>query len=278
MTDGGRISPALRLAQGILIGTGAVLPGISGGVLMVVFGVYRPVMALLAHPLAAFRQHMRLLLPVLAGVVLGFLGVARLLGFLLTAYPEPSVCLFVGLIAGMLPSLYREAGEQGRGKASWAALALAFAVTLAVLAGLAAVQARIDPGFGWYLFCGFCLALSVIAPGLSFSTLLMPLGLYTPFVAGLGRLDLAVLLPAGIGAAGTMLLMARAVTRLMDTHASVMLHGILGVVTAATVAIIPFAGFFSGAGRCLVNLLCLCLGAAVALAMARFNARVDQPE
>ncbi|MGN0971232.1 MAG: DUF368 domain-containing protein [Aristaeellaceae bacterium] len=278
MTDEGRTSPAIRLMQGALIGTGAVLPGVSGGVLMVVFGVYRPVMALLAHPLTALRQHMRLLLPVLAGVALGFLGLARLLGFLLTAYPEPSACLFAGLIGGMLPSLFREAGKQGRGKAAWAALGMAFALTLAVLAVLRAVQVRIAPGFGWYLFCGFCLALSVIAPGMSFSTLLMPLGLYTPFVAGLGRLDMAVLLPAGLGAAVTMLLLARAVTRLLDAHASVMLHGIIGLVMAATVVMIPFAGFVSGAGRCVVNLICLGMGGVAALAMARINARVDKPE
>ena len=40
----------IRVIQGILIGAGAILPGISGGVLCVVFGIYRPMMALLAHP------------------------------------------------------------------------------------------------------------------------------------------------------------------------------------------------------------------------------------
>ena len=267
--------PVMRLMQGAVIGTGAVLPGVSGGVLMVVFGVYQPVMALLAHPLRAFREHMRLLLPVLAGVALGFLGIARLLGFLLENYPDPSVCLFVGLIGGMLPSLMREAGERGRGKSAWIALGGAFAVTLALLTGLRAVQVRIEPGFGAYLFCGFCLALSVIAPGMSFSTLLMPLGLYTPFVAGLGRLDPAVLLPAGLGALVTVVLLARAVTRLLETHYAPVFHGIIGVVAAATAVIIPFA---DGISSCLINLGCLCLGVAAAQMLNRFNAGVSKLE
>ena len=278
MADRRRAGPAMRLMQGAVIGTGAVLPGVSGGVLMVVFGVYQPVMALLAHPVRAFRENMRLLLPVLAGVALGFLGIARLLGFLLEAYPDPSVCLFVGLIGGMLPSLMREAGERGRGKSSWIALSIAFAVTLALLTGLQAVQVRIEAGFGWYVFCGFCLALSVIAPGMSFSTLLMPLGLYTPFVAGMGRLDPAVLLPAGLGALATVVLLARAITRLMETHYAPMFHGIIGIVTAATVVIIPFASFASGISACLINLGCLYLGISAAQMLNRFNASVPKPE
>ena len=58
----------------------------------------------------------------------------------------------------------------------------AFAVVLALLLSLNVLSVTIAPSFGWYLFCGFCMALSIIAPGMSFSTLLMPLGLYTPLV------------------------------------------------------------------------------------------------
>ncbi|MGN1019883.1 MAG: DUF368 domain-containing protein [Aristaeellaceae bacterium] len=273
MSDKRQAGPALRLLEGALIGTGAVLPGVSGGVLMVAFGVYQPVLALLAHPMRAFRAHMQLLLPVLTGVALGFLGIARLLGFVLEAYPAPSVCVFVGLIGGMLPALLREAGERGRSGGSRAALAAAFAVTLSLLTGLKALRLQVTPGFGAYLFCGFCLALSVIAPGMSFSTLLMPLGLYTPFVAGLGRLDPAVLVPAGLGAAVTMLLLARAVTRLLEIHYAPVFHGIIGVVTAATLVIVPYGSFASGAGACLINLCCLAAGIAAALALDGFNRR-----
>ena len=91
-----------------------------------------------------------------------------------------------------------------------------FLIILALLLTLQVVSVQIVPGFGWYLFCGFCLALSVIVPGMSFSTLLMPLGLYTPFIDGIGRFDFGVLIPGGIGALLTILLLARAVTHLMD--------------------------------------------------------------
>ena len=169
-----------QVFQGAVIGLGAVLPGVSGGVLAVIFGVYRPIMELLSSPSAHYRTHLPRLLPVFLGYAAGFLGVARLLAFLLETWPDPSVCVFVGLITGMLPSLFREAAEQGRSRGSFVSLLLCMAVIFLILTGVDALSVEVTPNFFWYLFCGFCLALSVIAPGMSFSTLLMPLGLYTP--------------------------------------------------------------------------------------------------
>ena len=146
------------LFQGALIGLGAVLPGISGGVLCVIFGIYKPIMELLANPFRNFRTHVPRLLPVILGIGVGFLGIANLLSFFLEKYPDPSVCLFIGLIAGMLPSLFREAGEQGRTRGSYIAMGVAFASILALLLGLNALSIVLEPSFGWYLFCGFCLA------------------------------------------------------------------------------------------------------------------------
>lgn len=267
------MNPVARLLQGMLIGTGAVLPGVSGGVLMVIFGLYQPLMAILAHPVRGLRDGLRQLLPVLLGIVLGFLGIARLLGFLLHSYPEPSVCLFVGMIAGMLPSLFKEAGERGRSFSAWIALTAAFGITLTLLLLLRVVRVTIVPDFLWYVFCGFCLALSVIVPGMSFSTLLMPLGLYTPFIEGIGRLNLAVLLPGGLGAVLTMALMARGVAWLMERRYALVFHGVIGVVMAATLVIIPFDSFARGWTSFAVNAVCAMAGAATAWGMERLNRR-----
>ena len=264
----------LRVLQGALIGLGAVLPGISGGVLCVVFGIYKPVMELLSNPFKNFKTHVPRLIPVIIGGAIGFMGIANLLAFFLEKYPEPSVCLFVGLIGGMLPSLFREAGEQGRTRGSWISMVIAMAVIFALLGGLNASSVQILPNFAWYLFCGFCLALSVIAPGMSFSTLLMPLGLYTPFVDGIGHLDFSVLIPGGIGAVVTVICLAKAVNALFDHFYSLAFHAIVGIVIAATVMIIPFGSFAASAAQCVVNLVCIVVGVAAALLLDRFNSRV----
>ena len=262
----------LRVLQGVLIGVGAVLPGISGGVLCVVFGIYKPVMELLSNPLRNFKTHVPKLLPVIVGMGVGFLGVAKILAFFLETYPDPSVCLFIGLIVGMLPSLFREAGEQGRPKGSWVSMGVAFVFILALLISLNLFSVSIAPNFGWYLFCGFCLALSVIAPGMSFSTLLMPLGLYTPFVDGLGNLNFSVIVPAGIGAVITVICLAKAVDALFDRFYPYAFHAIIGIVIAATIMIVPFGSFAVSVGAAAVNIVCLAVGVIAALALDKFNA------
>ena len=216
------------------------------------------------------------MLPYGLGIVIGFFGIAKLLAFLLERYEAPSVCVFIGLIIGMLPSLFREAGEKGRGKNSYLSLVICMVFVFALLISLNVLSVEITPNFVWYLFCGFCLALSVIAPGMSFSTLLMPLGLYQPFVDGISNLDFGVLIPGGLGALATVILFAKAVNALFTKHHSVAFHGIIGIVIAATVMIIPLKSFTTSFGSCLLNFACLAVGVLVALWLDKFNQKYEK--
>ena len=268
----------LRIVQGALIGVGAVLPGISGGILCVVFGIYKPVMELLSNPIRRFRTHVPPLLPVLIGVAVGFLGIAKLLAFFLETYPEASVCAFAGMIIGMLPDLFKEAGQKRRSKGSWISLCIAGAFLLALLIGLRAFEVQIVPNIGWYLFCGVCLALSIIVPGMSFSTLLMPMGLYTPFVAALGGFDFGVIAVAGVGALITIALLSKAVNHLFERYYSFAFHAIIGIVIASTLMILPYQSFVSSPVTCVINIVCLVCGVLFAWALGRFNSRFSKEE
>ncbi len=278
MKENNNFSPirfGLKIFQGSLIGLGAVLPGISGGVLCVVFGIYKTIMEFLADPFRTYKTHIPKLIPIGIGGVIGFLGVANLLSILLDKYPDPSVCVFIGLITGMLPSLFREAGKEGRNGVSYVSMVIAMAVVFALLITLRVMSVQITPNLIWYLFCGFCLALSVIAPGMSFSTLLMPLGLYEPFVAGIGHLDMSVCIPGGIGALATVILFSRAVNALFDHFYSAAFHAIIGVVIAATIMIVPFGSFTVSATEAIVNVVCIVAGIVAALALDNFNQKFD---
>lgn len=250
----------LKIFQGALVGLGAVLPGISGGVLSVIFGIYKPLMELLSNPLRNFKTHVPKLFPYLLGYAVGFMGIAGLLAYVLEKYPAPSVCLFIGLIGGMLPSLWKEAGLQGRSRGSFLSILTSMIIIFILLISLNASSVTITPSFIWYLFCGFCLALSIIAPGMSFSTLLMPLGLYTPFVDGIGHLSLDVLIPGGIGGLITIIFLSRAINSLFDRYYSIAFHAIVGIVIAATVMIIPFESFMISTRSCLVNVFFIAVG------------------
>lgn len=260
-----------KVLQGALIGLGAVLPGISGGVLSVAFGVYRPIMELLSDPVHKWRIRLPGLFPYMIGSAAGFFGVANLLSYILETYPEPSVCVFVGLIVGMLPSLWREAGEQGRTVKNVILSCVTLVAMISLLFWLQNSQNTVEPGLFSFLFCGFAFALSVIAPGMSFSTILMPLGLYTPFVEGIGHMRPEVLLPGVAGCVVTFICLAKLVNRLFDRYYAVMFHGILGIVGAATVMTVPWGSFATSADAASRNLFCMAAGIVAAILLDFMN-------
>ncbi len=259
----------LYLICGMFIGLGAVLPGISGGVLCVIFGIYRPIMDFLSSPFKTIKKQADIIVPAVIGIGIGFLAVSKILSFLLDRYPSQSVCVFIGLIFGMIPSLFKEAGEKGRNKFSYMGLVTAFAVTFALLVTLKLISFNAIPNFGWFLFCGFCMALSIIVPGMSFSTLLMPLELYNPLVDGIGNFDFSVLIPAGIGGLVTVILLAKAASKLMEKYHSVAFHSIIGIVVAATLVIIPFKSFTGSIINPIINIICIVGGVVVSLIFAK---------
>ena len=169
----------VKIIQGALIGAGGVLPGVSGGVLAVLFGVYKPLMRLLAHPVKELKRSAIELWPIIVGFLVGYIGIAKVLEEVLIRYESQALAVFVGMAIGIMPSLFREAGEKGRNKSSWISLAVVFVVAFAILGGARVMQLTIVPNFFWNAFGGVCLALSIIAPGMSASVLMLPLQMTT---------------------------------------------------------------------------------------------------
>lgn len=278
----------VKVIQGALIGAGAVLPGVSGGVLAVLFGVYKPLMKLLAHPMKEWKNSLMQLWPILVGVVVGYIGIAKLLAEVLVRYETQALALFVGMTIGIMPSLFREAGEKGRDQKSWLSMVIVFAVALTVLIVCRVMQVSIVPNFFWNMYGGFSLVLSMIAPGMSASVLMLPLmatnaagetfTLYEHITGAIGNLDFGVLLPIGVGAVLTLVLLTKAIDWLLNTHYSVTFHGIIGIVIAATIFTVPVAAFTAGVGSCLLHLLFVVLGAIATLALDKFNQKVEKPE
>ena len=275
---GNRVKQTLLwLLSGILIGGGAILPGISGGVLCLVFGVYQPMMETLAHPKTGLRKHFAMLLPVAAGYVLGFLGFARVIAWVFGANDVLATWLFLGLICGMMPELFADSGKQGRTWKSWCGFAAGF-LTLAALLLIVrlGILPRIAPGFGAFVFCGVLWGLSLVIPGMTSSSQLMALGLYLPLTDGIAAFDWSVLLPWGLGLVLTVLVCARAVNALFRRHYSVMYQTVSGVVAAPPLMLVPPQ--YAGAGELALSLVCGAAGFAAAWWMGRFSRRLQQDD
>ena len=271
------------MLRGAVIAIGALLPGISGGALCVVMGIYKPMMALLADPIHEIRKRFSFFWPVVVGGILGALLSAKALGGLLEAAETAALFLFIGLIVGTLPGLLSEARQQGAPRGSWAALFIALAAMLAWMTPMSLTgQSQVEPGFVWWCVCGVLWGLGIIVPGLSPSNIFFFLGLAEPMYAAIGALDFGTILPMGLFLAATVLGLSHVVNACLRRFYPYFMHAVVGVVIASTVVILPPVKlliepgytFAMGFGDILIYIACFAAGAVGAWALGR----VQKPE
>ena len=99
----------LGILKGALISIGALLPGISGGALCVILGIYKRIMALLCHPIQEIKKQWKFFIFIGIGFVIGILLGAKVIDKFLEANEAAALFLFIGLIVGSMPGLFKEA-------------------------------------------------------------------------------------------------------------------------------------------------------------------------
>ncbi len=265
----------LLVIKGMVVGAGAIIPGVSGGVLCVVFGIYQPMMALLAHPIKSFKTYYKMFIPFLIGWLAGFLLIAKLVEMLFAASASIAIALFVGLIAGTLPSLFKEAGKNGTDNKSRIGFTLGLFLMFTLLLLLDnQSSSSITPNIWWFAFSGLIWGFSLIIPGLSSSSILIFMGLYQPMTSGIAALDMAVIIPLIAGLAVTVLLFARLVNHLFEKHHGIMHHTIIGIVIASTLLIIPteYPNWWS----LVISVVCFAAGFAASVLMDKLDKNSDK--
>ena len=230
----------LWVIQGFIVGIGAILPGVSGGTLCYAFGIYDQILEVLSNPIKGLKKHWKMLLFVILGGGLGFVGFAGITNWLLQLNESVVLCVFVGLIAGTLPDIWKDAGRDGRGKGSYIGLAVSFVSIAAVFYVFKNIwQLTIAPNTVGWLLCGLLWGLSFIIPGFSSSTLLLFFGIYEKMSEGISTLDFGVLIPLGLAMLATLLLFSRLMKLVFDKFYAVVSHCVLGFVIATTLMILP---------------------------------------
>lgn len=259
----------IRLAKGALVGIGAIVPGLSGGVLAVVFGIYEPLLRFLANPLVKFMQNFLYFLPVGIGGVIGVVAFSAVVDFAFSYYAAQFTWLFIGFIAGTFPSLFKTAGKEGRKSWHWLVLAGMAAVTFLYMSWIETIQnVTLTPNLWTWLLSGVLMGLGMVVPGMSPSNFLIYLGLYQPMANGIKQLDLGVILPIMAGVLVCVLIFAKLISWLFNKAYGLMYHLILGIVVGSTLAIIP-RGVSSW--TIAVCVLLFTLGAASSFALARLD-------
>ena len=231
---------------GAFIGVLSILPGASGGVAAVVFGIYERLVNDLADIVNKIRTDFRFLFFVGGGLVLGMGVTAFGLDWLMTNLEVPAMFFFTGLIVGQFPDVFRMTQEDGKKSSTLNYLALVMGILITILLvfagnlGVNGSEAEITRSVSMYLlliFTGLIIAASKIAPGVSGSAILLAMGLYKPLISAFTGFDLVVILFFGIGLVVGIFLFAKIVSWALGTYRKSTYFLIFGLTVGSTLIV-----------------------------------------
>ena len=250
--------------RGMVIGLANIIPGVSGGTMMVSMGIYDTLIHCITHLLKAFKKSLLTLLPYALGMVAAIVGLSFAIEYLFAHYPLPTNTAFIGLILGGLPVIVKRLrGSRQRPGALGGVLFCLFFALIVVLqilgeSGGQAVAVTLSAGQVLkLLFIGMIASATMVIPGVSGSMILMLLGYYEPMISSVKGLaealaagqwplvlhNMGILLPFGIGIVIGIFAIAKLIEVLLARWEGVTYCAILGLVCASPVAILMATSF-----------------------------------
>ena len=186
--------------KGIIVGIGGVAPGLSGSVLLVIFGLYQKTINAIGTIFKDFKKNVCFLIPLFLGFGVGVLLFSKVVNFLLNNFEAPTRFAFLGLFLGTLPLFWKEVKKEGFSKKYYIAIVAGLIVGILLFyfnANLFPVVT--EPNLFQSVILGVAVAGSSIVPGVDSAAILSSLGLYELYVESVAELNFAILIPAGVG-------------------------------------------------------------------------------
>ncbi len=233
----------INFIKGVVTGLGAIAPGLSGSVLLVLFGIYQKTIEAISSTircffdfvLCVFRniknpkaikesedlktivKNLLFLIPLGCGILLGVIIFSKLIDYLLVTFPMQTRFAFLGFIIGSVPLFYKEVRKEGFNKKYYGVMALAFTigVFLFYFSGNSFTKV-VNPNFLQSVTLGVTVATSYIVPGVDSAAILSALGMYELWVDTLANMNIDVLLPAAVGLIAGVLIVSFIINKLMD--------------------------------------------------------------
>lgn len=247
--------------KGILIGIANVIPGVSGGTIAVAMGIYEELIHSINYIIKEFKKSVKFLLPIGLGIVFAILAFSKLVDFCFTNYEINTTFVFVGLILGALPALFKKMSGEKIGLKSVLGFIFGF-LLIVVMAFMKAGQGSdVFPSQNPFilLIVGAIASMTMIIPGISGSLVLAILGFYRPVISTVSSFadklihfnflemwsEIIILTFFGIGVIIGIIVFAKLIEFLFDKFKNVTYSTIIGIIVASPIALLinlDFAG------------------------------------
>lgn len=262
------------LFKGMIIGATMLVPGVSGGTMAIILGIYDKMVSTVSSFMKDKKRNFVILSLCAAGGVLGMFLFSKPLMLVIETYPMPSMYFFMGAVVGSVPLIFRMSKLKKfsiRGL-MYIMIGAAFVLALAYIpvdTGESAAKGGIE-GIVFLLVAGLVAAAALILPGISVSFVLLVIGLYDETVSAISSMYLPYLAPLGAGLIIGILLITKVLERAMESYPQPTCLIILGFVLGSITEVFP--GVPSGL-EILLCILTFAIGAGCILLLSSREAK-----
>jgi putative membrane protein len=234
----------VNAAKGVAVGVATLVPGMSGGTMAIILGIYDGLIHAVGSFFTDWKKHTVFLLEVGAGALLGILAFSWLLEAALTTFPFAMKFLFMGIIVGGLPTLYGRSRRAGA--RHWtdypffiAGFILVFLLSAEPEAAAGLVTASGVKGIVSLFVAGVVIAIALVLPGISASFVLLTLGLYSVTLGAINTVNIPILVPLLLGVAVGTFATTNVIERFMARFPNKAYMLILGFVAGSLHPVFP---------------------------------------
>lgn len=229
--------------KGAVISISQLIPGVSGGTIAMILGIYDELIHSINNILSDFKNQYKLLLEVGIGAITGILLFSNIVSSLLEKYPTELGYLFIGVILGGAPLMFRKATINGFNKISLIYLILGTIIVLLmgdegtensmILTSLSFIN------FIWLFIAGIIIAIALILPGISGSFMLLILGLYSTVINAISELNIPIIIPILLGIIIGTILTAKLIENLLSKYPEPTYMIIFGFILGSVFKVLP---------------------------------------
>ena len=252
-----------RIFSGIIFGFANVIPGVSGGTMMVVLGMYERIIGIITDLRHKLKTEWKFYVPVGIGMVIAIILFGTIMSKLLEAHEPVMQMFFIGVIIFSIPGIFKLAAFEKKGKKRNAGKEIVCVVCFVLMLALmvfmafsdaneekAAIKAAegveetiaLDHSAGHLLMLviyGAIACATMIIPGISGSLVMVMLGQYKAIMAAIAAMDILYLLPFAIGCLLGLIFIAKLIKYLLKNHERATYSAILGFVLGSILPIFP---------------------------------------
>lgn len=262
---------------GVVLGVSNVIPGVSGGTMAVVMGIYGPLLNALSF--RNWKKHIGFLAAILAGMLAGILLFSKLIVLLYEHFPMQTDFFFFGLVAGSIPMIYKRMAQGGLRIGCILPFLLALGVMIALYlfeqqGATDTIQTQLTAGLLFKLFFAALLAaFAMVLPGVSGSMLMLILGMYSTVIHAVATPNFVLLAPIAVGVVVGTLVAVKLVKTLIARWPQFTYAAILGLILGSLISLYP--GFPADALGITACIVLLAAGAIIAYLFSRSKAETE---